>query len=437
MSKKIEIYGFSGKLGTGKNFIAEKIFLPMMPQKQTLVMAFADELKIEGIVKDNLDRTKVFGEKDEFTRKALQTRGTELGRMKYGEQIWVNFLREWILAYSARGVERFIITDLRFPNEFQFIKDMGGVTFKVNAPKRNLARLQKEANTAGVKIETISSHSSETALDNQNGFDYIINNDPEDNAFVQIRNIVFDTLKEHEEELVIFSDLDDTICECHIYYQNIIDLTKTIIKKNLNTTMRDEELNVMFDESFEKHNGDYFRVPFYREKFADSLISVLEDFSSLFKTDTVLSDLEHQVFKLGMDVFDYDYKALSGSIDALRYMQTFSKVVIFTIGDRAEQVKKISSLGLVDLSFEIFDHKDETLFRNLKKKYKAKRHVMIGDSYHRDILPSMNVGFDLVVKIDKTIVGRDTKENFYGAKSLKDASVFVENFFKIEEPIHA
>jgi len=86
----IELYGFSGKLGSGKNFIAEKVFKEMFYDVPTLIMAFADQFKIDCIVLDNINREEIFHKKTETSRKMLQKRGTEEGREKYGEDIWVN-----------------------------------------------------------------------------------------------------------------------------------------------------------------------------------------------------------------------------------------------------------------------------------------------------------------------------------------------------------
>ena len=50
----MEIFGFSGKIGSGKNYVSEKLFLPLLPYKQTLVMALADHFKVDACSKDNL-----------------------------------------------------------------------------------------------------------------------------------------------------------------------------------------------------------------------------------------------------------------------------------------------------------------------------------------------------------------------------------------------
>jgi dephospho-CoA kinase len=211
----MEIYGFAGKIGSGKNYMAEKVFLPMLTDKKTIILAFADHFKIEAIVKDNLDFGKVFGEKDELTRKSLQHRGTELGRKQYGENIWVDIVKNWIKLYQTRGYERFIIPDCRFINEVKAIKDMGGTVFKINAPQRNLDRLKKEAELNNTTLEELSSHVSEKELETdgfQEYVDYIINNDYNDNSIDIIKEIIEkDILPKTKKDLTIFVDLDDSM----------------------------------------------------------------------------------------------------------------------------------------------------------------------------------------------------------------------------------
>ena len=114
--KTVEIFGFSGKLGTGKDFLANALN-NMLPAVPTLFLALADQLKIEAIVKGGLSRDKVYGKKDEETRKVLQELGTSQGRDKYGEDIWINYLTEWMIQHVNRGIRRFFITDVRFSNE--------------------------------------------------------------------------------------------------------------------------------------------------------------------------------------------------------------------------------------------------------------------------------------------------------------------------------
>ena len=89
-------------------------------------------------------------------RKILQLLGTEAGRQIIHPNIWVNALMS-----EYKESSQWIITDTRFPNELQAVKDRGGVTIKVLRPETD--------HLAG-------DHASETALDNAT-FDYVIVND--------------------------------------------------------------------------------------------------------------------------------------------------------------------------------------------------------------------------------------------------------------------
>lgn len=63
-----------------------------------------------------------------------------------------------------------IITDVRFPNEAQAIKDRGGIMIRIERP--------------GVESHCGGQHPSETALDNYN-FDYVIENEGSIDELIQ------------------------------------------------------------------------------------------------------------------------------------------------------------------------------------------------------------------------------------------------------------
>lgn len=153
------IIGLAGKMGCGKNFIAENVIVPllrqMMPERNVMCVAFADQLKINTIVKYGVEHNAVFYKKDDATRRLLQVEGTENGRLKLGEDLWIRYLSEWIKVYKSKGIQDFIITDVRFKNESSWIKDQGGVVIKVVA--RDLSDTQN--------VDTTHLHSSETNID--------------------------------------------------------------------------------------------------------------------------------------------------------------------------------------------------------------------------------------------------------------------------------
>ena len=186
----MEIIGLLGHQGVGKNYIAEEFLLKKLDNKPTLVIAFADHFKIEGIAKYDLDYNKVYGNKDFNTRKKLHLIGTEEGRQKFGYDIWIKTINNWMKVYNSRGIKRFIIPDVRFQNEVDWIKSLNGVVIKINAPNRYMARVKQEACNDIEKIKNIISHESESMIDKVKNYDFTFNNDYNDNINDDIESFI-------------------------------------------------------------------------------------------------------------------------------------------------------------------------------------------------------------------------------------------------------
>jgi len=215
----MKVIGISGKMGCGKNYIAEKIIGQLLNDLGYNIsfLAFADLLKyeigsrIENInnieeIQNKMDKNyyNLFVEKDSNTRNILQKYGTENGReaknkkieditLYYDENIWIKGLYLMMKNIYEKVYNKqkhiFIITDVRFINEADFIKSLNGKIIRVNAINRNINRINQEVqkylithqdNKENIDINNIknklSSHKSETELDNYN-FDFILNND--------------------------------------------------------------------------------------------------------------------------------------------------------------------------------------------------------------------------------------------------------------------
>lgn len=106
-------------------------------------------------------------------REFLQRLGTEAMRDGLHEDVWVNAL---FSDYKPQKMSEYnpsnwIITDTRFPNEFNAIKERGGLMLKI---------VRTEKDSAGNRILSnhirSAIHSSETALEGYE-FDHIIFND--------------------------------------------------------------------------------------------------------------------------------------------------------------------------------------------------------------------------------------------------------------------
>ena len=184
------IIGISGKIGSGKDTVAE-ILQSLEPSFQN--KKYAGKLKqVAGLLLgvdpakfedreykestlgpewgwETLGPNRETGRFDYTVRKFLQVLGTEAMRDNLHTDVWLNAL---FADYTED--QNWIITDVRFQNEADRIKEMGGLLIRINRD-------------TGVDS---GSHPSETALDDYNGFDiHIDNNGSIDNLESHIKTM--------------------------------------------------------------------------------------------------------------------------------------------------------------------------------------------------------------------------------------------------------
>jgi hypothetical protein len=137
-------------------------------------------------------------------RLLLQLLGTECGREIIHPNIWVNALfvdykviGDNLLEGEIRKVRdedliypNWIITDMRFPNELEAVKDRGGITIRVNRFMKTQKGMPKNRRGNYMVSQPTDNHPSETALDNAE-FDYMIdNNGTIEELIEQVRQIL-------------------------------------------------------------------------------------------------------------------------------------------------------------------------------------------------------------------------------------------------------
>ena len=149
------IIGIHGKMGVGKSTLAELIMEEARCDAK--LIKFASPLyDIQNFIYERTGLT-MNGDKD---RNLLQWIGNEWGRRK-DENLWVNIFRKEV----AAAINTLLICDdLRYSNELQCIKELGGITIKV-------VRYDYEKPTNGGMIN----HPSEYGIRDQD-FDHTINN---------------------------------------------------------------------------------------------------------------------------------------------------------------------------------------------------------------------------------------------------------------------
>jgi hypothetical protein len=211
---KIKIIGITGRKFSGKdtagNYFVEKYGFERM--------AYADPLKKAAKEIFDFNDEQLYGNAKEIIdqywgitpRNAMQFLGTDLFRNhicellpNMGKDIWVNVLKRKALNIFEKNPDsKIVVTDVRFPNELQAIKDLGGITIKLqrdNAQEKvNRDFALEEMRIIGAKLQKEGSDMDSQELNN------LIKKLEEIKAKLQQTDAIKDT---HESEALI-DDLD-------------------------------------------------------------------------------------------------------------------------------------------------------------------------------------------------------------------------------------
>lgn len=164
-----ELYNFGQAVGKTKGI--QRVITSFSTEREA--QYFCDE-------KTNSQHQFTYKKTERTVRWLLQTVGTDAMRDVIHPNIWVNALfadyksifigeHEGTPEHDEYIYPNWIITDVRFPNELQAIKDRGGITIRVNRPNIN------KLIDSGINVQGTNEHPSETALDNA-VFDHVIDN---------------------------------------------------------------------------------------------------------------------------------------------------------------------------------------------------------------------------------------------------------------------
>tara|TARA_R100001377_G_scaffold85310_1_gene71518 strand:+ start:47060 stop:47800 length:741 start_codon:yes stop_codon:yes gene_type:complete len=119
--------------------------------------------------------------KKQTPRLLMQLLGTECGRQILHPDVWVNgLLAEYEASVSNGTYPKWIIPDMRFPNEAEALR-YRSITIRVNRPD--------------VYLGLVKEHESETALDNWDNWDYVLeNNGTLEDLYKKVDSILVETL---------------------------------------------------------------------------------------------------------------------------------------------------------------------------------------------------------------------------------------------------
>ena len=172
MQRQRVIIGFGHKRRVGKDLCGglavSHLIAAGMPAVQDW---FAWSLKAMCQAAFGFSEEQLWGDKklevDPFWRmtpaRALQLAGTEATHTTFGEDFWVRTVQRRVINSPDTS---FVICDVRFPNEAEAIKDMGGYVVRVDRP-----------GVADTQDGRDAQHKSETALDGYAGWSAVVTND--------------------------------------------------------------------------------------------------------------------------------------------------------------------------------------------------------------------------------------------------------------------
>jgi hypothetical protein len=165
------IIGFLGRKRNGKDTCADYL----VEKYDCIKIAFADPIKEIIKILFNLSDEQLYGDKKEEVdvnwgvspRNIMQFIGTEIFRNKIGAllpEIKDDF---WVKSFEAKikhmdNNKIILVSDVRFQNEVDVIKKLGGIIIKVERP--------------AMKMD-YDAHISESLIDNITNYNYLIKND--------------------------------------------------------------------------------------------------------------------------------------------------------------------------------------------------------------------------------------------------------------------
>lgn len=191
------LIGISGKLGVGKSYYTRFITETLRAINEPVIeLALADQIKINALVKNpSLSRDSMYVTKTNESRRLLQMEGTENGRNVMGSDIWLRYLEEWIYIHKSRGFKHFVVSDIRFEDEADYINLNKGILLRIESPRLNKYRLDVEY-TVDVR-KNIEEHTSETSLDGYSKFSHVLYNDLDKDQTLRNKSVILEILLLH------------------------------------------------------------------------------------------------------------------------------------------------------------------------------------------------------------------------------------------------
>ncbi|MBP2147908.1 deoxynucleotide monophosphate kinase [Xanthobacter flavus] len=127
------IIGFAGRAGAGKTTAAQHLVQHHRFERVRIAGPLKAMMRALGCTEEEVDGARkelpcdLLGGRT--PRQAMQWLGTEWGRDMIAPDLWT---RAW--EYAAAGKPRVVVDDVRFPNEVEAVRRLGGVVIRLVAP---------------------------------------------------------------------------------------------------------------------------------------------------------------------------------------------------------------------------------------------------------------------------------------------------------------
>jgi hypothetical protein len=151
------LIGITGHAGSGKDTIGEHLVAAHDFRR----ISFAQPLRAALMAAFELDWTHFEGESKErpvswigrSPRQLMQTLGTEWGRQCVAQDIWLRVAERRIALGGGTSKVDWVITDVRFDNEAEFIRRLGGQVWRVLRP--DAIPVSPHASEGGVALSLV------------------------------------------------------------------------------------------------------------------------------------------------------------------------------------------------------------------------------------------------------------------------------------------
>lgn len=156
------VVAFAGTKGAGKDTAADVLVtehdftrVRMADGLKEMLRALlryrgTDEALIERYIEGDLKETPCPALNGRTMRHAMQTLGTDWGRKMIDEDIWVDSTHDRILAVGDA-----VVSDIRFPNEAEMIKGLGGTVIRIDRDTGSVDPHVSEQLTSGLLVDWV------------------------------------------------------------------------------------------------------------------------------------------------------------------------------------------------------------------------------------------------------------------------------------------